>query len=907
MIPEDQSKAMENLQKTLKGETVKTEYKLVRNDGTYYICELNANVIKDSDGKPKAFIGILRDITDQKLAEKKLKESEEQYRHLYENAPISLWTVRISDGKFIQANENAAKIVGYDNLDDFLNNCTGMDLVDAEYRSEFLKKLKEEGEISGVEAHIIDKKGNEKYITMSAKLYDEQGYFEGVSTDITELKNVQKALHESEEKFRHLFEKSPNMLFLLDLNGTVIDVNTPFLERFGYKEEEIIGKNFRHISRFNATNISVLNSKYQELIKNGHIKPFEVPFSNEQGEARWFNLQASLVEIGNKQMVQVILQDINERKEAEQKLEESEKKYRKIIEDTKDGYFEVDLRGNFTFFNDAFCKLFEYPPEELMGMNYNNFTTEEMSKKAFKAFNTVYKTGIEQKSFEYEVITKNDNIIYGETPIHLRYDAEGNKVGFSGFLRDITEKKIAENKLRESEEKYRLISENANDFIAIFSQLVKFEYVNEVHMKVLGYSKEDLIGKSVSQFIHPRDIRIITKILSDLVKFDEVRAELRFKKKDGTYIWLDIRGHTFVDKNGEIKGIMISRNISEKKEAEQKLKESEEQYRTTINSFSDPLHVVDRNLKIILANPAFERWLIGLDVDENIVGKNIFEAFPFLPDKVRREYEKVFNSGIQHFSEESIFLGDREIVTETRKIPIFRGDDVSQVVTILRDITEKKTIENKLRTSETKYRHLFESAPFLIGLSDLDGNILALNSATNQFITAHRKEDLIGKNFREIFSFHEEEKAIIPKAEEQMEKLLKGEVTDFFEFPLVRSDGNIQWASLNLSLINIEDQTLIQLIIQDITIRKKAEQKLKKSEEKFRRLFESIPDIYFMVSNEGEILDYRGESKDLYLPPEDFLGKRMIDLFPGDLGTRVFNAIKNTIETKQQTIIEFRN
>ena len=470
---------------------------------------------------------------------------------------------------------------------------------------------------------------------------------------------------------------------------------------------------------------------------------------------------------------------------------------------------------------------------------------------------------------------------------------------------DVSEPKRTEQMLKESEERHRLISENANDFIAIFSQLVKFEYVNEVHMKVLGYSKEDLIGKSLSQFIHPRDIRIITKILSDLVKFGEGRAELKFKKKDGTYIWLDVRGKTFIDKSGELKGITISRNITERKEAEQKLKESEEQYRTTINSFSDPLHVVDRNLKIILANPAFERWLLSLDVDEKIVGKNIFEAFPFLPDKVRREYEKVFNSGIQHFSEESTFLGDKEIITETHKIPIFRGDDVSQVVTILRDITEKKKIENKLRTSEVLYRHLFESTPFLIGLLDLEGKVLALNSATNQFLTVRTRDDLIGKNFREILSVHEEEKALIPKFEEQINRVLKGDLSGIFEYPLVRSDDSIQWVNVNISLIKVEDETLIQLIIRDITERKKAVQNLKKSEEKFRRIFESIPDLYFMVSKDGEILDYRGQSKDLYLPPEEFLGKNMKDLYPGDLGTRTMNAIKNTIETKKQTLIDY--
>ncbi|MFX1338814.1 MAG: PAS domain S-box protein [Promethearchaeota archaeon] len=773
--PEDKQKAMENLQKTLKGETSREEYRLYRKDGTQYIGELSATLIKDADGNPKAFIGIMRDITERKLAEKWLKESEEQYRHLYQNAPISLWTVRISDGKFIRANENAGKIVGYDNLDDFLNNCTSMDIVPADYRKEFMAKLKEKGEITGIEANFIDKKGNEKHITISAKLYEEKGYFEGVSTDITELKKMQKALQASEENYRHLFQNLP--------------VATYVWQKF---EESI------NLIDYNEA---------AEIITSGGVKDFIGIAASELYKDR-----------------PDILRDL----------------YRCIEEKT-----QINKEIKYTFHT---SKL-----EKILKVNY--------------------------------AYIPPDLIL-----VHTE---------------DISDLKRTEQMLKESEEKYRLISENANDLIAIFSQLAKFEYVNEAHLEVLGYLKEDLIGKSVSEFIHPRDVRLLTNILSDLVKYSEGRTELRFRKKDGTYLWLDIRGKTFIEKSGELKGLTISRNITEKKEAEQRLKDSEEQYRATINSFSDPLHVVDKDLKIILANPAFERWLISLEVDENIVGKSIFEAFPFLPEIVRKQYEQVFSSGIPHFSEENTVIGDREIITESRKIPIFKGDKVDQVVTILRDITAKKAIENKLRASETKYRHLFESAPFLIGLADLDGKVLALNSSTNKFITTHMKDELIGKNFREIFSFHEGENAIIPKAEEQIDKLLKGEVTDFFEFPLVRADGSVQWVNLNLSLINIEDQTLIQLIMQDITKRKITEQQLKRSEQKFRRIFESIPDFYFLISSDGIILDFRGKREELYVPPEDFLGKNIRDIFPRYFIDLSIEAINKTIETKEPTIIEY--
>jgi PAS domain S-box-containing protein len=224
---------------------------------------------------------------------------------------------------------------------------------------------------------------------------------------------------------------------------------------------------------------------------------------------------------------------------------------------------------------------------------------------------------------------------------------------------------------------------------------------------------------------------------------------------------------------------------------------------------------------------------------------------------------------------------------------------------ILQDITDRKIAEQKLKESELKYRHLFESAPFIIGLGDLNGNILDVNSTVNKFLTSRTKDDLIGKNLREVYSFYDEEKPIINIFTKKIEELKQGKPLVSFEFPFVRKTGRIQWASFQGSMIKIRDQKLVQFIIQDITDRKNAEQELKKSEEKFRSIFESIPDIYFMVSKSGEILDYRGENKDLFLPPENFLGKNLIVLLPGDLGSRAANAIESTIQTKKQNIIEY--
>ncbi len=729
IVPEDIPKAMENLQKALRENiTIKEEYTLIKQDGTHYIGEINASLMKDINGKPKAFIGILRDITEQKYAEKLLKESEEQYRHLYENALVGLWTIRIQDGVFIRANEISAKIVGYENVDNFLNNCTSIDLFDKDSRRKFFRILKEEGEISGYEQNFIDKRGNEKYISMSAKIYRKKGYIEGSFTDITDFKRVQKELQESEENYRFISENANDLIAVFNEKLIFEFINEKaHMILLGYSKADMIGKvlfNFIHPEDLN---------KVAEMIREYMGGKTEIRFKRKDGTYIWLEVRGKTFKDDSGSFKGLtISRDVTERREAVQKLKESEEKFRTITEQSLMGIIILQ-DGIFKYVNEAIFKIGGYSAQEFMGWSINEFA--KLIHPNDLPF--VMDQAKKKQAGETDIVTRYTLRIFTKSREVKWIDLFSKTISFQGrpadfiTIVDITARKETEQKLKESEEKYRIISENANDMISVINEEFRYEYINEeVYKKIVGYSNEDLIGKSPLDNVHSEDIKKAVKIWRTAVISGEGTIELRHKKKDGTWIWLEIRGKKFIDTNGEQKGIIISR-----------------------------------------------------------------------------------------------------------------------------DITKRKIAEQKLKDSEKKYRHLFESSPYSIGLLDLDGNLIDCNTATNQFLSTRTKEDLIGKNFREIFSIKEKEKPIISIIEKNIISLLNSEILEPFEFPLIRSNGSIQWINFHISLIKIGDETLLQFIMQDITEKKKAEQNLKKSEEKYRRLHENSPNAIILTNTKGIIID----------------------------------------------------
>ena len=415
----------------------------------------------------------------------------------------------------------------------------------------------------------------------------------------------------------------------------------------------------------------------------------------------------------------------------------------------------------------------------------------------------------------------------------------------------IPENKRTEQQLAKSNEKIQIIINNILDIIVEIDLNGNFIYVSSQIVQMFGYEPNEVIGKKALRFIHPDDLKTVMDAIRDaIINNEHVTFEYRAKHKNGNYVSVSARGGVIKTIDGKKTLLAVVRDITERKIAEKKLKESERHYRAIIESIGDPIHVIDNNFQFIIINPALKEWIEPFGIKSEVIGKNLFEVFPFLPNNIAEEYESVFELGQTLITEECTNIDEKSIYTEIRKIPIFEEGKVVQVITILRDITEKKIGEQKIRESEEKYRHLFETSPYFIGIINSEGILIDSNNEIKRFQSIHTKDDVIGKTFKEIFLLNEKNKYLISMFEKVFKSILNGVNPKPINFQFYRSTEGSMWLHIEGSLIEIGNKKLIQFLIQDITALKNAEKLIKEENEKLLELNKMKSELISRVSHE---------------------------------------------------------
>jgi len=270
--------------------------------------------------------------------------------------------------------------------------------------------------------------------------------------------------------------------------GKFVYISDLYQQMTGYTDQDLLGKN--SLDYIHADDREKVRKLAIKFLKKEISEPYEYRFIRKDHELRWILETVTPIVYQGERATLGSFMDINDRKMTEVALSLSEEKYRTIIENIEDGYVELDLKGNFIFFNDAISKMHGYRKIELLRLNYRDIMDEENARKIYEKYNKVFKTGVPEKDYEYEVITRDGQKRYLETSISVIKNAAGRNIAFRGIVRDRTKHKQNEEALRRSEEKYRSILENIDEGFFEVDLKGNFTFFNNSTSVLLGYSRK---------------------------------------------------------------------------------------------------------------------------------------------------------------------------------------------------------------------------------------------------------------------------------------------------------------------------------------------------------------------------------------------------------------------------------
>jgi PAS domain S-box-containing protein len=427
----------------------------------------NAELIEEISSLKQRIQELEQAESERKRTEEALRESEEKYRWVLDNMSDVI-TIMDMNLRFTYVSPSIMRMRGYTDKEataqTFEQAMTPESLQISAKVFEEEMKLEASGTADPGRSRILEleqysKDGSIVWMENSLSFMRDKAQkpvgIISVSRDITERKRAEEALRASEELFRSYLEYAPDGVYLSDVKGNFLYGNRKCEEIIGYRREELIGKNFLELNILSENSLNKAAQLLQANIEGKSTGPDEIELISKQGRLIPVEINTSVVQRMGQGIVLAFVRDITERKRAEEELRESEEKYRNILENIEDGYFEVDRAGNFTFFNPSLCRILGYPREEMPGMNNRVFMDAENAKKVFRTFNEVYVTGIPTKGFEWETIRKDGARTYIEVSISLIVRPGEKPTGFRGIVRDITERKRTEEELQRTLESLR--------------------------------------------------------------------------------------------------------------------------------------------------------------------------------------------------------------------------------------------------------------------------------------------------------------------------------------------------------------------------------------------------------------------------------------------------------------------
>jgi PAS domain S-box-containing protein len=429
----------------------------------------------------------------------------------------------------------------------------------------------------------------------------------GYWVEITERKKAEEALRESEEKYSNLFHNSNDAIIIHDLKGKILDVNKSALDLFGLSRKEALKLKVPDLHP--PEELKKSKGAFKRISKDGFIS-FEINFKKKNKEVFPAEVSSSIFEIGGKNVIQGIVRDIAERKKAEEALKESEEMYRSLIETSPDAITVTDLEGKITYVSDRAVEFTGFKKaKELIGRNAFEFIDQIDHDLALKNLEKTLKKGY-LRNTEYTMLKRDGSRYTGELNASIIKDTLGNPKAFIGITRDVTQRKQAEEALRESEEKFRSLAEQSPNMIYI-NKMGTIIYANKECENVTGYTRKEFYSPDFDflTLTAPESREMVKGNFARHMKGQEVPPyEYSLITKDGKRMDV-INATKMISYGGEPAILGIVTDITERKLAEKEIKELSKFNESIVQSMAEGIMILDEEGIITFINPKIESML----------------------------------------------------------------------------------------------------------------------------------------------------------------------------------------------------------------------------------------------------------------------------------------------------------
>ena len=817
------------------------------------------------------------EIAERKQTEAVLKENEEKFRAIFENIQDVYYQTDMQ-GTIVLISPSAAEVYGVDSTEELI----GCDIAETFYyhpedRNKSMEEIAKTGYLKDYTVIMRRKDGTPVPAEINAHfIYEKEGNvigIEGIVRDISGRKQAEESLRESEERYSSIVENSLNAIILYQ-QEKILFANEPFFNIFGYGREELqdmvvndllapeVVNDVEELRRRRLAGeiekASVYESKGRR--KDGEIfdmeisacvilyqgekcimaflsdisirKQAEAALRKAHDELEWRVKERTgeLVKINEQLKV-----EIEERKQVEEVLQTREKLINTLLNNQIDAATVVDKELKMLYVNEFLADRFQMSVDEMIGLTPEDIgdKADIVTAKRMAYFKQVATTGKPVRFEDNRAGMWFDNVV---TPV---LDKDGQVFQIAILARNITEKKKVEQALIESEEKYRGLVETMAEGLAIQDENGLIIYVNNSFCKMTGYQQHEVIGKKIIDFLDERNRQMVKGEIAKRRKGAPARSyETEIIRKDGHQISVFLSPRDIFYSDGQFKGsFAVFTDISSRKQAEERLRASEQRLTQAIDFLPDATMVIDLEGKVIAWNRAIEN-MTGINA-QDMLGKGDYEyAIPFYGERrpvlidivgkwdkeVKKKYQYIEMEGGSLVSEtyDPLVKPGGFLWNKASLLYNHNGEIIGAIESI-RDITDKKVAEAALRESEVKYRELAENAGLGIYQVTRGGKFLMANQRMANIFGYDSQQDFLGDidNAIKLYVNPEERPGILKSIDE------KGHI-DGRELNFKRKDGTPIFCNAYIRSVQAKDgEYIYEGLLEDITARKRTAKELR--------------------------------------------------------------------------------